>query len=145
MKTVRNVYETLKQHAGFIDNEHLQKYAQLIERNTRTQRRGGLTNSHHIIPKSWFKINKQQVNNSLNNLVNLVYREHVLAHYYLCLCTEGDLLFANELALICLISRKKLNLADKQLVAQLPLYNNIYEDYKQKKQSNYRLYEETIE
>ena len=145
MKIVRNVYETLKQCTGFIDNEYLQKYAQLIERNTRTQRKGGLTNSHHIVPKSWFKINKQQVNNSLTNLVNLVYREHVLAHYYLCLCTKGDLLFANELALICLISRKKLNPADKQLVVQLPLYNNIYEDYKQKKQSNYRLYEETCE
>lgn len=145
MKIVRDVYNTLKEMPGFVDNEYLQKYAQIIERNTRTPRRGGITNSHHVVPKSWYKINKQIINNSLNNLVNLVYREHVLAHYYLCLCTTGDLLFANELALICLTSRKKLNIVDKQLVAQLPLYNNIYEDYKQKKQSNYRLYEDKTE
>ena len=141
MKTLVDVYNTLKNLDGFIDNEYLKKYSILIEHNKRTPRRGGLTNSHHIVPKSWFKINNKEINNSLTNLVNLMYREHVLAHYYLCLCTKGDLLFANELALICLVSRKKLNIVDKQLVSQLPLYNNIYEDYKKKKQSNYRLYE----
>ena len=145
MKIVRDVYNTLRLKSHFVDNEFLRHYATIIERNTRTQKRGGITNSHHIVPKSWFKINKLPIDNSLSNLVNLVYREHVLAHYYLCLCTTGDLLFANELALICLVSRKKLNIVDKQLVAQLPLYNNIYEDYRQKKQSNYRLYEEKTE
>jgi hypothetical protein len=145
MKIVRNVYDTLKTYPLFMDNEYLVKYVSIIERNTRTPRRGGLTNSHHIIPKSWFKIHKKPIDNSLSNLVNLMYREHVLAHYYLCLCTTGDLLFANELALICLVSRKKLNIVDKQLVSQLPLYNNIYEDYRKKKQSNYRLYEDMPE
>lgn len=75
------------------------------------------------------------VDNTLSNLVNLEYREHVLAHYYLCLCTTGKLQYANELALICLSTRKKLNPSEKQLVQQLPLYNNIYENYLNHKRS----------
>lgn len=137
--------DRLLSYEGFVDNEYLDKYVQLVERNRRTPRRGKDINSHHIVPRSWFKIHKQTVDNSLSNLVNLVYRNHTLAHYYLCLCTEGQLQYANELALILLVSRKKLNISDKLLVQGLPLYNNIYEDYLQKKQSCYKLYEEITE
>lgn len=119
---------------GFITNEYLTKYCQIIERNKRRHRTGS-TNAHHIIPKFWFKMMRQSVDNTLSNLVNLEYREHVLAHYYLCLCTTDKLQFANELALICLSTRKKLNPSEKQLVQQLPLYNNIYENYLDHKRS----------
>ena len=106
---MRDVKQTLLNHNGFIDNEYLDLYCRLVERNGRTPIRHSVTNSHHIIPKSWFKLNKQTVDNTQSNLVNLVYREHVLAHYYLCLCTTDELQFANELALMCLLNRKKLN------------------------------------
>lgn len=142
---MRDVKQTLLNHNGFIDNEYLDLYCRLVERNGRTQIRHGVTNSHHIIPKSWFKLNKQLVDNTQSNLVNLVYREHVLAHYYLCLCTTDELQFANELALMCLLNRKKLNVVDKQLIMGLPLYNNIYEHYKQLRKDNYQLYREDIE
>lgn len=134
--------EHLLSHQGFSDNIYLDSYVRLIERNRRTQRRPGSTNMHHIVPRSWFRINGQEVDNTLRNLVNLTYRDHVLAHYYLCLCTEDSLLYANELALVLLVSRKKLNLSERLLVQGLPLYNNIYEDYKKKKSSNYVLYED---
>ena len=127
---------------GFEDNEYLDKYIQIIERNRRTRKLARVTNSHHIIPRSWFKIHSIEVDNSISNLVNLSYRNHVLAHYYLCLCTTQQLQYANELALLLLISRKKLNTSEKLLIQGLPLYNNIYEDYLKKKQSNFRLYEE---
>ena len=142
---MRDVKQTLLNHNGFIDNEYLDLYCRLVERNGRTQIRHGVTNSHHIIPKSWFKLNKQTVDNTQSNLVNLVYREHVLAHYYLCLCTTDELQIANELALMCLLNRKKLNVVDKQLVMGLPLYNNIYEHYKQLRKDNYQLYREDTE
>lgn len=135
----------LLQLSEFIDNEYLDKYVQLIERNRRTSRFGNNINAHHIIPRAWFKLHKQPVDNSLSNLVNLTYRNHTLAHYYLCLCTTDDLQFANELALVLLVSRKKLNTSDRLLVQGLPLYNNIYEDYLKKKRSCYRLYEEITE
>lgn len=135
-----NLKTTLLSKEGFIDNDYLELYCRLIERNIRTIRKPRLTNKHHIIPKAWFKLNYQEIDNSLSNLVNLIYREHVLAHYYLCLCTEGPLKWANELAFICLISRKKLSAPDRQLICNLPAYNNIYEDYLQNKHSNYQLY-----
>ena len=90
-------------------------------------------------------MNKLPVDNSLSNLVNLVYREHVLAHYYLCLCTVAELQYANQLALICLLSRKKLNSVDKQLVTTLPLYKNIYESYIKNRQNGMQLYKEDID
>lgn len=134
--------DKLLSHDGFVDNEYLDKYVQLVERNRKTVRSSQLTNAHHIVPKCWFKIHSVTIDNSISNLVNLRYRDHVLAHYYLCLCTVRQLQYANELALLLLISRKKLNTSEKLLVQGLPLYNNIYEDYQKKKQSNYNLYEE---
>ena len=135
----------LAQLDGFIDNEHLNKYTQLVERNRRTSRFGANINAHHIIPRSWFKMKKLPVDNSLSNIVNLTYRNHVLAHYYLCLCTTDQLQYANQLALVLLVSRKNLNMSEKLLVQSLPLYNIIYEDYLRKKHAGYKLYEETTE
>lgn len=132
-----NLKESLLCHAGFIENEFLEKYCRIIERNTRTSRVARITNSHHIIPKSWFKINKLPVDNNLTNLVNLEYRDHVLAHYYLCFCTTGPLQYANELAFICLTGRKKLNNTEKLLISRLPMYNIIYENCR--KHRNYNI------
>ena len=134
--------DKLLAHEGFVDNEYLDKYVQLVERNRRTTRRAGNTNSHHIVPRSWYKLHDEDVDDTLTNLVILTYRDHTLAHYYLCLCTSEQLQYANELALVLLVSRKKLNLTERLLVQGLPLYNNIYEDYLQKKQSGYGLYKE---
>lgn len=124
----------------FVDNEFLDKYCTLVQRNYKTSQRAGCTNKHHIVPRAWFKLNDQPVDNSVSNLVNLQYRDHVLAHYYLALCTENELQYANELALMCLTTRKKFSVVDKHLIQSLPLYNNIYEHCKQRLSSNYRLY-----
>ena len=140
-----DIYNTLKTYKYFTDNEYLQKYCQVIERNRRTPVRARLTHKHHIVPKSWFKLTNSEINNELNNLVNLPYREHFLAHYYLCLCTEDPFKYANQLALMCLKSLKNKNVVDKQLLHRLPLYNYIYEDYMQKLKSNYKLYENFTE
>lgn len=142
MSLMHNVHETLSALPYFIDNEYLAKYAQLIERNTRTLQRNRQTHSHHIIPKSWYKLTNNCTDNHLTNLVNLPVREHVLAHYYLCLCTTDPFRYANELALMCLQTKKRLNPVDIQLLHGLPLYNNIYDDYMTKLKSNYKLYTE---
>lgn len=39
--------------------------------------------SHHIIPKSWFKIHKLKIDNSSCNVINLTAKEHILVHIYL--------------------------------------------------------------
>ena len=138
---MQDVLTTLKSLDYFVDNEYLVKYSKLIERAISAPRKPGRTHSHHVIPKSWFKLQNLPVDDSVHNRVNLDYRDHVMAHYYLSLCTRDQLQYANELAFICLFSRKKLNIVDKQMITHLPLYNTIYEDYKNKKKNNYSLYD----
>lgn len=136
-----DIYNLLKNQPLFIENEYLLKYCCLIEQNTNTCKTSK-TNAHHILPKSWFKLVNRCIDNSLINLVNLNYRDHVLAHYYLCLCTQDPLRYANQLAFFYLLSRKsKVNTVDSFLIKKLPMYNNIYEEYMIKLKNNYRLYE----
>ena len=65
------------------DNEYLDKYCELIETNKVTKRVKGKTHKHHIIPKSYYKINGISVDNSPNNLVNLLFKEHMRNWQYL--------------------------------------------------------------
>ena len=136
---MRDIYETLRTTKYFVDNEYLKKYSQVIERNTRTKMMPRFTHKHHIVPKCWYKLMRLEIDNSFTNLVNLSQREHFLAHYYLCLCTDDPFKYANELALVCLKNTKH-NIQEQELLQLLPLYNNIYEDYSNKLRSRYKLY-----
>ena len=75
----------------FINNEWLDKYCELIEINENTKKEKYKTQSHHIVPKCCYKYLFLKIDNSKENRVNLLYKDHILAHYYLCLCTEGKL------------------------------------------------------
>ena len=141
---MRDVYETLRCCKYFIDNEFLKKYCQIIERHSSRQPKYYMIHKYHIIPRSWFKLCKLAVDDSIANLVRLPTREHFLAHYYLCLCTEDPFKYCNQLALICLLSSKEINSVDKQLLQRLPMYNNIYEELTLKQKSNYQIYTEEL-
>ena len=145
MSLMLDLKSSLLSTGYFIDNEYLEKYCTLVERYKRQPIIRGVTNKHHIKPKALFKLLKLSVDDSLLNLVNLPYRTHLLAHYYLCLCTSDPLKYANQLALMCLISRKKLKTSDRLLITNLPLYKDIYEDYKVKKHNNFVLYEDDVD
>ena len=45
-------------------------------------------NLHHKKLKSWSKHDKEQVDNTLDNLVSLSYPDHILAHYYIYKCAK---------------------------------------------------------
>lgn len=135
-----DLYEKLRILPYFSDNDYLQKYCIIIERHFGSRRRNKGTNEHHILPRCWFRLNSLEVDNSLRNLVTLPYREHILAHYYLCLCTLGPLKYANELAFVNMISRKKLSQTDRQLLRNLSEYDKIREDFSKKQKSNYKIY-----
>ena len=137
---MKNLKETLIALQGFVNNEYLDKYVQIIERNKFSKNKSGVVNRHHIIPKVWYKLHNHEVDNNPSNLVTLPYREHALAHYYLCLCTSDSLQYANQMALICLMSRKKMGTINMQLIKNLPLYDNIYESYIKNRKSNRKLY-----
>ena len=89
----------------FIDNEFLDKYVELINANRQTKKIKFKTQAHHIIPRAYFKLYKQPLDNSHDNIVNLSYKDHILAHYYLTNCTTDNLYYAMCTALDYLIKR----------------------------------------
>ncbi len=115
----------------FEDNEWLDKYCELIEINKDTQAEKGKTNKHHIIPKCYYKNNNLAIDNSQENLVNLFYKDHILVHYYLCLCTKDKLKHQLEYAfkrMIPNIRLKRYNLNNFE-IEKLPLFQTIYESW----------------
>lgn len=89
----------LLQTGLFIDNNQLDKYLELVVKNDAS----AYTERHHILPKSYFKLVGQKIDNSADNIIKLSYFNHILAHYYLSFCTSGRLKQANICAFIMLI------------------------------------------
>ena len=78
----------------FLDNEALQSYITIIIENKYSQLQKGKTQKHHIFPKCLAKRLNCPVDDTTNNLVNLSYKDHILAHYYLIYATNDDYLKA---------------------------------------------------
>lgn len=85
---------------GILDNENLDIYCQLIYSAYNQPTETFKTEKHHVIPVNYFKLlhncttrrEALQYANALPNfIVNLTPKQHALAHYYLCLCSEGQL------------------------------------------------------
>ena len=66
----------------FIENDALNEYLALIYSNKTTENSYN-TQVHHIIPKSYFKALGLPVDDSGSNLVTLLYKDHIKAHWLL--------------------------------------------------------------
>lgn len=127
--------ETLLSLGCFEDNKYLDFYYNLIENNRHTKKEKFKTQRHHIIPKCYYKENSLELDNSSDNLVNLLYKDHILAHYYLCRCVERDhkqFLYKLENSYLHLIkgnSNYKIY-NDEITEEELLNYQKIYEDWK---------------
>ena len=85
---------------GYIDNEWLDKYLEMIEDNLNTSRDRKSTQAHHAIPVNSYWTSDQPYNrreaeklskaDQTNFSVNLLYKDHLLIHSYLTLCTNLD-------------------------------------------------------
>lgn len=85
---------------GYLDNEWLDKYLELIEANLDTHKVKKSTQAHHVIPVNtyWNPTIPYQRKESIklaqadpiNFEVNLLYKDHLLAHSYLTLFTNLD-------------------------------------------------------
>lgn len=78
----------------FIDNKYTKWYYSLIEKaKNRKLDKNIYSETHHIIPKSFYLTNKtgwlEENQDDLNNLVELTAREHYLCHLLLVRMTEG--------------------------------------------------------
>jgi hypothetical protein len=78
--------EDLLKTGFFKNNNFLNKYLELFSEPITEH-----FEKHHIIPRSYYKIIKSEVDNSKKNLKNISLKNHYLAHYYLTKCTTGTL------------------------------------------------------
>ena len=86
---------------GYIDNEWLNKYLELLRINISRSRDRKSTQEHHAIPVNSYWKSDEPYNRHLaeklarqdvdNFKVNLLYKDHLLIHSYLTMCTNLDL------------------------------------------------------
>lgn len=121
-----------------IDNEYLDKYVKLINNNVSRKYEKHKTALHHIIPKYFYRDNNLEINERFDNKVNLLYTDHILAHYYLALCSfTKRYRFHNENALLKTTSRKDIKIITEDWIKlNAPLLNELYKD-RGKLQSEY--------
>lgn len=111
----------------FEDNEYLDKYCELILNNLFTIRKTYKTQRHHIIPKSYYNWKKLPIDNSSKNLVNLLYKDHVVAHCYLVLCSKNKTILAkNRLAISWVLKSFKFE-SEAELLKNLDIVQKAYE------------------
>lgn len=73
----------LLETGDFRAGEALTKYCKLIKANQDTALSVGQTQSHHILPRAWYKLHNKKLDNSKANLVNLLISDHAKAHLFL--------------------------------------------------------------
>lgn len=103
---VQELKEKLLATKCFINNEYLDKYCELIELNKDTKKEKYKTQIHHIIPRCYYTNLNIEVDNSKENIVHVLYKDHILLHYYLCLCAKGCLKYKLANAFLHLVNRK---------------------------------------
>lgn len=117
-----------------IDNMYADLYLQLIQENIKTVKVKNSTQKHHIIPKYYFIYNNLLIDDSEENTVNLYFKDHILAHYYLSLCSPSDYFkFANISALKYLLGVNKELLNNDKLIKNLDNLQYLYEYYSSKR------------
>lgn len=91
----------------FEANEYLDKYCKLIIDNLEKRREKYKTQKHHIIPRCYFRLNNLEIDNSKENIINLLYKDHILAHYYLTLCSKSKIFNKLNFSFIIMAAHKE--------------------------------------
>lgn len=105
---VEKLKQLLIETGLFSDNDYLNKYVELII-DKKTEYVCGVTQKHHIIPKYCYKVLSKTADNSKSNLVDLSYSNHILAHYYLAMCSVTDeCIYYNSRSISYLLNGKSL-------------------------------------
>lgn len=128
--------DTLLQTGYFEDNEYLDLYIKLVNDNIQTKYEKFKTQLHHSIPCACYA-SRSEANKDVRNLkVHLLFKDHVLAHYYLCLCSKETNFKYKMIAAIEFTLGKSKNLTNQDIVLSLKewLLNDqtfqiAYEDY----------------
>ena len=111
-----------------VDNEFLDKYIELINGALDRKSEKYKTQRHHIVPRYYYKSIGIGVDNTKNNIVNLYFSEHIIAHYLLALCSlTKEFKFYNECALHHMTGSKEI-FSKEWVEENTPLINELYEE-----------------
>ena len=136
MDSIDKLKKRLLETGFIIDNEYLDRYCCLVHLNKDTIKELYKTQIHHIIPKCFYRIRNIKCDDTQDNLVNLSYKDHVLAHYYLSMCSNNsEFRYLNLCALkYCLNHRdyKKQDYykSERELIEHLDKFQELYEESK---------------
>ena len=121
------IKEKLLKTELFETNNYFDQYIKLICDNSNTLQQKGYTQCHHIIPVSYYKLKKLDIDNSLSNKVNLKFADHLKAHALLCLCVKDHSTFRYRMyaALNKIIGSRGLN--NKEQVIDIFLESEEYQ------------------
>lgn len=127
---MKNLKEKLLSLGVFLDNEYLDFYCTLILKNKNTKFTKRVTEKHHIIQRSYYKLTGLEIDNSAENMVYLSHFDHCLAHYYLCECTIGRLKYSNEYAFIKMVKiESRFDFDLEKFMKEADKYNEIYKSF----------------
>ena len=82
-----NLKQRLLETNLFIQNEFFEQYINIVLSDDVVSD-DIIYHKHHIIPRCYFNKTNQAIDNSDNNIVNLSYSNHILAHFYLYKCCQ---------------------------------------------------------
>lgn len=82
-----------------VDNTALDQYCHIVA-DRQCEKDKLSTNAHHIIPRQYFKHKNIEIDDSPENIVHLLYKDHVLAHYYLSQCVTGAYKYGQQYAFL---------------------------------------------
>ena len=126
----------------FVDNSYLDLYVELCTNNLETKKTKGKTAYHHIIPLSFYmvkyKINSRREAEKLRKViekvdysVNLLHKDHLLAHYYLFCCSKNSYKYKTFSAFKFLIGNLQYNLKIDSIKQLLDLCDFDFDKYQQ--------------
>lgn len=130
--TTKKIFDTFNWAELVNEDENFENYKQIImnENNSVLKYVSGITQKHHILPKSYFKKHQLKIDNSEDNIVILYHRDHILAHYFLALCAkDGWFKYATEFAVCSMINEAKLPSSKDELMSKMPEYEKLYKDF----------------
>lgn len=119
-----------------VDNIYLDQYCNLIKEAEHQRQESFKTAKHHIIPVCYFKCihncktRKEAMpfaNAAPNRIVHLTHDQHIMAHYYLSLCTSGKL-HTGMLNALCLML-KGVSLPAELDRIDLTVYTKLYQEF----------------
>lgn len=101
-----SIIKKLKSLSFILNNKYLIQYINLVSTKNNQP---GYQELHHIICKSFSKALNESVDNSADNLVSLLFKDHCKAHWLLYKCTTGDVKAAMANAFVSMIAFKNLS------------------------------------